>query len=73
MMSPIQNIEWNDVTEGVPAFLTLIMMPLAYSIAEGIVWGLLSFIFLKLFSGRFREIRVLTCILGIFFVISFFV
>lgn len=73
MMSPIQSIEWNDVTEGVPAFLTLIMMPLAYSIAEGIVWGLLSFILLKLFSGRFREIRALTCILGIFFVISFFV
>ena len=73
MMSPVKNIEWNDVTEGIPAFLTIIMMPLAYSIAEGIVWGLLSFILLKLCSGRFRQIRLLTYAVGVFFLISFLV
>ena len=73
MMSPVTKIEWGDVTEGLPAFLTLIMMPLTYSIAEGIVWGLLSYILLKLCSGKFRDVPVLTYVVGVFFVISFIV
>ena len=73
MMSPVREIEWGEVTEGLPAFLTIIMMPLTYSIAEGIVWGLLSFILLKVCSGRFKDISIPTYFVGIFFVISFFV
>lgn len=73
MMSPVKDIEWGDVTEGLPAFLTLIMMPLTYSIAEGIVWGLLSYILLKVCSGKFKDVSIVTYIVGIFFVISFFV
>ncbi|MDF1567039.1 MAG: NCS2 family permease [Spirochaetaceae bacterium] len=73
MMSPVKEIEWGDVTEGLPAFLTLIMMPLTYSIAEGIVWGLLSYILLKVFSGKYKQVTWLTYIVGAFFVLSFFV
>jgi len=73
MMSPVKDIEWGDVTEGLPAFLTLIMMPLTYSIAEGIVWGMLSYILLKVFSGKYKDVTLVTYIVGVFFIISFFV
>ena len=73
MMSPVKDIEWGDVTEGLPAFLTLIMMPLTYSIAEGIVWGMLSYILLKVCSGKYKNVSIVTYIVGVFFVISFFV
>ncbi len=73
MMSPVKDIEWGDVTEGLPAFLTLIMMPLTYSIAEGIVWGMLSYILLKVCSGRYKEVSIVTYIVGVFFIVSFFV
>jgi len=70
MMGSVAEIEWTDVTEGLPAFLTLIMMPFAFSIAEGIVWGLLSYILLKLLSGRHRDVGIATYIVGAFFVLS---
>lgn len=71
MMSPIVKINFDDFTEAIPAFVTIIMMPLAYSIAEGIVFGMLSFILLKLFSGRAKEITWVMAILGVLFVLKF--
>jgi AGZA family xanthine/uracil permease-like MFS transporter len=56
MMEPILNLKLRDVTEGVPAFLTLLLMPLTYSIAEGMLAGIISYLVLKSFSGRAREI-----------------
>lgn len=73
MMSPVKEIEWSDVSEGLPAFLTLIIMPLAYSIAEGIAWGILSFILLKVLTGKYKNIPVLTYVVGVFFIFTFFV
>ncbi len=73
MMSPIKKIDFEDFTEAIPAFLTIIMMPLAYSIAEGIVFGMLSYIVLKVLTGRTKEVSPLTYIIGILFVIKFFV
>ncbi len=70
MMSPIKEIDFEDFTEAIPAFLTLIMMPLAYSISEGIVFGLLSYIVLKLATGRFRDIHPLSYVIAIFFVLK---
>lgn len=49
------------------------MMPLTYSIAEGIVWGMLSYILLKVFSGKYKDVTLVTYIVGAFFIISFFV
>jgi len=73
MMSPVIEIEWGDVTEALPAFLAIIMMPLAYSIAEGIVWGVLSYILVKVLSGKVRDVSLVTYIVGIVFVLSLFV
>jgi AGZA family xanthine/uracil permease-like MFS transporter len=57
MMSPVKDIDFSDITEALPAFLTIIMMPLAYSIAEGIVFGIISFVVLKALSGNSRIYR----------------
>ncbi|KEI70853.1 NCS2 family permease [Endozoicomonas elysicola] len=64
MMSPIQEIDLNDFSESIPAFLTLLFMPMTYSIAEGIIIGMLSYIILKLLSGNYRQISVASYIVG---------
>jgi adenine/guanine/hypoxanthine permease len=73
MMSPILKIDFDDYTEALPAFLTIIMMPLSYSIAEGIVFGMLSFVLLKLLTGRHKEISIVMYVLAVLFMGSFFV
>lgn len=71
MMSPIRNIDLEDYTESIPAFLTMIMMPLAYSIAEGIAIGVTAYVFLKILTGRIRSLSVLLVILAVLFVLKF--
>ena len=73
MLSPILKINLEDFTESVPAFFTIIMMPLTYSIAEGIVFGMLAYIFLKIFTGRFKDISIVMYVLTVFFVIKFII
>ncbi|MDC7228243.1 MAG: NCS2 family permease [Spirochaetales bacterium] len=72
MMSPVKDIDFSDYTEAIPAFLTIIIMPLSYSIAEGIMFGMLSWILLKLFTGKYKEISVLSYIVGILFLLKIF-
>src|SRR5262249_20829416 len=55
MIGGVREIDWRDSTEGIPAFLTLVMMPLAVSITEGVAFGLVSYAVLKLATGRRRE------------------
>ncbi len=69
MMSPIKKIEFDDPTDGIPAFLTIIMMPLAYSIAEGIVFGMISYVVLKAITGKFKDISITMWLLSILFLI----
>ncbi|ORC33998.1 NCS2 family permease [Marispirochaeta aestuarii] len=72
MMSPVKEIEFTEITEAVPAFLAIVMMPLAYSIAEGIVWGLTSWVILKVLSGRTKEVGIATYIVAAVFILKFF-
>jgi len=72
MLSPILKIDFDDYTESIPAFLTIIMMPLTYSIAEGIVFGMLSFVILKVLSGRFKDVSIVMYILAALFLLKFF-
>ncbi|GHV40815.1 xanthine/uracil permease [Spirochaetia bacterium] len=72
MMKSVTGIDFTDPTEGIPAFLTIVMMPFAYSIAEGIVYGVISFVILKAVTGKFKDITVVTWILFIVFVLRFF-
>ncbi|WP_132244746.1 NCS2 family permease [Marinisporobacter balticus] len=71
MMSPIKKIDLDDFTEAIPAFLTIIMMPLAYSIAEGITFGILAYVFLKMLTGRTKELSIPMYILAILFILKF--
>ncbi len=71
MISPIKDINFDDYTEAIPAFLTIIMMPLTYSIAEGIMFGMLSFVILKVLTGKAKEVHPVTYIVGILFIIKY--
>ncbi|EJP6473692.1 NCS2 family permease [Clostridium botulinum] len=73
MMSPIKEIELEDFTEAIPAFLTIIMMPLSYSISDGIVFGVVSYIVIKTLTGKVKEVSLTTFIIGALFVLKFFI
>ncbi len=71
MMTPIQNLDLDDFTESIPAFFTLIMMPLTFSIAEGIVFGILSYVALKLLTGKHKDISIVAYVLAVLFIMKF--
>lgn len=73
MISPIKDIDFEDFTEAIPAFLTIIMMPLTYSISDGIVFGIISYVILKVFTGKAREVSVATYLVGALFILKFFI
>lgn len=73
MMAPIKEIDFEDFTEAIPAFLTLILMPLTYSIANGIAFGMTSYIILKVLSGRYKEVSWVTYVVGLLFIVKFMV
>jgi AGZA family xanthine/uracil permease-like MFS transporter len=72
MMKPVTNIDFTDPTEGIPAFLAIVMMPFAYSIAEGIVYGVLSYVILKAATRKFSDITIVTWVLFVIFILRFF-
>ncbi len=73
MLEPILKINLKDYTESIPAFLTIILMPLTYSIAEGIVFGMLSYTILKVLAGKIKEVSWVMIVLSVIFVLKFFV
>lgn len=73
MMSPIKDINFEDFTEAIPAFLTFLMMPLTYSISDGIVFGIISYVLLKVLTLKFKDVTILTYILAILFVLKFLI
>jgi AGZA family xanthine/uracil permease-like MFS transporter len=72
MMQPVTSIDFSDPTEGIPAFLAIVMMPFAYSIAEGIVYGILSYVILKVATNKLKDITVITWGLFVIFLLRFF-
>ena len=70
MMDSIGKINLSDISETLPAFVTIIMMVLTYSIANGIILGLLCYVLLKLFSGKHKQITLTMYILAILFIID---
>lgn len=71
MASSLKEIDFNDFTNAIPAFLTLVMMPFAYSIADGIIFGIISFTVLKLATGKSKEVNVYLIVLSILFALKF--
>ena len=73
MMSSVLKINFNDYAEAIPAFICVLLMPLTYSISEGIVLGHLSYIFINLLSGNYKKMTIGMYILAAFFLIKFLV
>lgn len=69
MMTSVTELDFSDMTEALPAFLTIIMMPFAYSIAEGIVFGMVSYVLIKVFTGKYKDVSLIMYLLGIVFAI----
>ena len=71
MTKSIQKIDFTDYTEAVPSFITIITMPLTASISEGIVLGLLSYVLIKVFTCRYKDISPVMYILAILFLLKY--
>lgn len=71
MISNIKEIDFSDITEGFPAFLTVALMPLSFNIAAGIAFGLISYIVIKIFTGKIKEIKITTVLIAALFVLQY--
>lgn len=71
MLREVAEIEWNDMTEAAPAALTVLAMPYTYSIANGLAFGFISYVVLKLTTGQFRKIHPATALVAILFIIKY--
>lgn len=71
MMEPITKVDFSDFTEGLPVFLTLILTLLTYSITDGLAFGFISFVLLKVFTGKAKEVPKSMYIISLLFIIMF--
>jgi len=72
MVGAVMKIDFNDFTEALPAFLTMVLMPLAQSIADGIALGFIAFPFVKVVAGRSKEVHWLLYVLAAISLVHFF-
>lgn len=71
MMRELTEIEWDDLTEAAPAALTALAMPFTYSIANGLAFGFISYVVLKVFTGRWKTLHLATQIVAALFIVRF--
>ncbi|MBQ1979744.1 MAG: NCS2 family permease [Alistipes sp.] len=71
MVEPIINISWDDFSESIPAFVCMIMMPLTYSISNGILLGMIAYVLMNMICGNFRRITLTMYIMAILFILKF--
>lgn len=71
MMEPITNIPFEDFSESIPAFVCVVMMPLTYSISNGILLGMISYVLMNLVCGKFKKITIPMYLLAILFALKF--
>ena len=71
MAAPVKEIDWEDYSEAIPAFVTMLLMPLAYSISDGIMLGMISYVVINAFTGKFKKVSVTMWILAVLFVLRY--
>ena len=71
MMGPVVKIDWENYSESIPAFITVLLMPVAYSISDGILIGVISYVVLNALSGKFKKISVTMWVLAVLFVLKY--
>ncbi len=72
MMNCVKSIDWLDIEVAVPAFFTISMMSFSYNISYGIAFGLISYVLIKVFTGKIKEVNVGTWVIAILFGLTFF-
>ncbi len=73
MLTPIKDVNLTDYSEAIPAFLCIIFMPLAYSISDGIVIGMISYVLINLLCGKFKKLNIGMYILALLFTLKYFI
>lgn len=71
MLEPITRIPFNDFTESLPAFICIIMMPLSYSISNGILIGMIAYVLINLICGKFKKLTPTMYILAALFILKY--
>jgi AGZA family xanthine/uracil permease-like MFS transporter len=71
MLEPVRNIEWSDYSESIPAFVCLSLMPLAYSISDGILTSIIFYVVLNLLCGKYKKLTPTMYILAVMFVLKY--
>lgn len=71
MLKSAAKVEWDDIEIAIPAFLTIAMMPFAYSISDGIGFGFISYTLIKMFRGKFKEVPVLMYVISLIFILKY--
>ena len=71
MLTPIKDIDFNEYSESIPAFITFIMMPLTYSISDGILCGVISYVAINLICMNWKKLNPTICILAVFFILKY--
>lgn len=71
MAAPVKEIDWEDYSEAIPAFVTMLLMPLAYSISDGIMLGMVSYVVINALTGKFKKVSVTMWILAVLFVLRY--
>ncbi|MCR5795259.1 MAG: NCS2 family permease [Solobacterium sp.] len=72
MMQQVENIDWNDLSEAIPCFVCITMMGFAYSISEGIAFGVISYVIIHLLTGKTKGMSVLMYVLAVLFMLKYF-
>lgn len=70
MMKPLAKLDWNQMDEAIPAFVAMILIPLTYSITQGIIWGFISYTVIKLLIGKGKDIHWMLYIIDAFAILS---
>ena len=71
MMPSLEDIRWDDYTKAIPAFLTILLMPVAYSICDGILVGVITYVLCHAVAGKFKEVSITMWVLAILFICKY--
>lgn len=71
MASPVRDIDWSDYSEAIPAFVTMLLMPLAYSISDGIMLGMITYTVLNALAGKLKKVSVMMWVLAALFILRY--
>lgn len=72
MLACVKDLDWHDPAVALPSFLTMAMMPFTYNISFGIAFGLISYVIVKLCTGKLKEIKIGTWVITLLFLVMLF-